>query len=317
MLRVAADESEAWGVRAAALQFLLAAAAVPSAKVQQREQQQQRLYGGGPSGEVEASQVGKREQTGREQQQQELYEELGQQQQQQEKEAHGISTTSRDADGTRGSTATGAFNGSTVTGAISGSTATGAAVAVPGCAVGESTGAGVAALAPPSSNDASTSDTAAGARGGPKAPGAEAAAMAGTSANQGLEEEELGSIPGLPRIQVVGLSFLLQRQQLWEVVAAILSSVAAADTVAAGPLGLSCAGTDAPPSVCSAAAAALCVAALIGDPEGVGRELLQQQQVVEGLVRLMQGAATGVDMSYVGGSAREGYLGMLCWLKLG
>ena len=136
------------------------------------------------------------------------------------------------------------------------------------------------------------------------------------------KEEEAGSIPRLPSLQVVGLSFLLQWQQLWEVVAAVMASVPSTTaTTAAGASG----GAGVPLSVCSVAAA-LCAAAMIGDPEGVGRELLQQQQVVEGLMRFMQlpaagaaagaGGTSGCCLGYGQGS-RGRYLALLRSMKLG
>ena len=264
MLRVAADESEAWGVRAAALQFLLAAAAVPST----RQQQQQRIgdQGGG--------------------------------------------STSFVADATIGSTGT-------------------AAVAE---AAQEGVGRQGAALAACSTADAPTADVAPG-EGAADRREVTAAAATGSGAGRlqehQQEEEEAGSIPRLPGLQVVGLSFLLQRQQLWEVVAAVIASVpsatatTAAAVAAAGASGVGYSGAGVPLSVCSVAAA-LCAAAMIGDPEGVGRELLQQQQVVEGLVRLMQLPAAGAA---AGGAGRFGvcdgqwsrqhHLDLLSWMKLG
>lgn len=85
----------------------------------------------------------------------------------------------------------------------------------------------------------------------------------------------------LPRF---GLAGVLQQQQLWEVLPALLAVAAGSGTVSSI---LDQQSVEQPPAEVAAAAASCCLVALMGDPDGVGHQLLSHGQVVVSLQQLV------------------------------
>jgi hypothetical protein len=129
---------------------------------------------------------------------------------------------------------------------------------------------------------------AAEAAGAPAAGSHEAGSSAAAAGAGDGGEADGRSSKGL-RLPRFGLAGVLQQQQLWEVLPALLGVAAGGGTVSSilNQQQPQQQFLEQPPAEVAAAAAGCCLVALMGDPDGVGHQLLSHGQVVASLQQLV------------------------------